>query len=133
MRSSGSLLSLVFLAALASAPLDTLHAQDRLASKGDYQKYIDPLLDVRDFGITFSDGGAADASILEPFHWDETNHHFQYDRPPDAVIALEGLGANAIPLLIDCLNDGRVTAARFNRTTDAKSINVPVGYLSSIS
>jgi hypothetical protein len=106
---------LTFLIAFLFIPFAVLNAQSRIASRADYRKYIDPLLDVRDFGITFSDGGAADASILEPW--------------PAQVIALQGLGEKMVPLLIDCLDDGRVTAARFKKITDSKSMNIPVGYL----
>jgi hypothetical protein len=121
-------MALAFVVSVAAIPSQTLRAQDRLADKAQYQAYIDPLVTVKDFGIDFSDSGAADVSIVQPFHWDSF-HHIQYDRPPDAVIALAALAAKAVPLLIDCLDDGRLTAARFSRTSDNTSMNVPVGYL----
>lgn len=126
-RISSQPISLILLTVLASVFSPTLVAQQRLASKSDYDKYIGAMLEVKDFGITYSEDGAADASILAPWHME--NSHFQLDRPPDAVIALEGLGAKSLPLLIDCLNDGRVTAARFDGSSITKPMNVPVGYL----
>lgn len=119
---------LAFFAVLLPTPFE-VHAQNRLASTPDYHKYIDPLLDVKDFGIIYVDDGAADASILVPFHFDEATRNIQYDRPPDQVVALQALGEKMVPLLIDCLDDGRVTAARFNGSRGTKSMNVTVGYL----
>ena len=121
-------MALVIAAGLVATSSQTIGAQAHLTDKMEYGKYIDPLVTVKNFGIDFSDGGAADASILQPFHWDNMNH-IRYDRPPDEVIAIETLGVKAVPLLIDCLNDGRLTAAHFNRTRDNKSMNVAVGYL----
>ncbi len=115
------------LAVLGFVSSQTLWAQQRLASKTDYDKYIGALLAVKDFGISYSEDGAADASILEPFHWEGSN--IQYDRPPDAVVGLESLGARSVPLLIDCLTDGRLTAAHFDGGSITKPMSVPVGYL----
>jgi hypothetical protein len=127
MRKSLHVLFAMSLTALIFVSSEASRAQMRLVSRSDYDKYIGALLAVKDFGISYSEGGAADASILEPFHWEDSN--IKYDKPPDAVIALESLEARSIPLLIDCLNDGRLTAARFDGGSITKPMNVPVGYL----
>ena len=87
-------------------PVGSLWATEppgRLSSGADYHKYVDPLVTVADFGIQYSDDGAADASVLFPRT--DTN---PYDRPRDPVIALVRLRKRSVPLLIDCLSDGRV-------------------------
>jgi hypothetical protein len=127
MRKSLHVFYAIFLTAMIFVASESLEAQQKLISKSDYDKYVGALLAVKDFGISYSEGGAADASILEPFHWEGSS--IQYDKPPDAVIALESLEARSIPLLIDCLNDGRITAARFDGGSITKPMNVPVGYL----
>ena len=40
-----------------------------------------------------------------------------------------GHPAKSLPLLIDCLDDGRLTNMRFDGNTITKAMNVPVGYL----
>src|SRR5271165_4672954 len=101
-------------------------AQTRLSSETNYHKYIDPLLEVKDFGTHYIEDGAADASVLTPF---ERSSTFQYDRPSDPVIELVRLGAKSIPLLIDCLDDGRLTTVRFDGNTITRPMSVPVGYV----
>ena len=49
--------------------------------------------------------------------------------PRDPVLAVVRLGAKSTPLLIDCLSDGRTTAARFAGNTVSKPMQVPVGYV----
>jgi hypothetical protein len=101
-------------------------AQTRLASKADYHKYIDPLVEVKDFGTHYSEDGAADASVLFP---DERSSTFHYDRPSDEVISIVRLGAKGVPLLIDCLTDGRLTTMQFDGNNITKAMSEPVGYV----
>lgn len=120
-RPSGSMrLVLVHLLLCGSS----LVGQSSLSSKTDYRKYIDPLLNVDDFGIEYVDDGAADATVLFP--QEAANPP---GRPRDAVISLIRLGSKSIPLLIDCLNDSRVTSVRFQGNNMVRPMNVPVGYV----
>lgn len=99
------------------------NVQKPLASQQEYHKYIDPLLEVKDFGGYFDDA-AADASILFP-----GNSTHPSDRPNDPAVALVRLGEKGTPLLIDCLSDGRVTNIRFGGNYITKPMSVPVGYV----
>lgn len=99
------------------------HTRD-LASKAQYLQYIDPLVKVKDFGMSYYEDGAADASVLFPRNSDNP-----YDKPRDPVIALVRLGAKSFPLLIDCLDDRRVTTVRFEGNNITRPMNVPVGYV----
>jgi len=119
------ILPLVCLAVLLRAPVCAF-SQKPLASKEDYKKYIEPLLKEKDFGTHYVEDGAADASVLTPT---ERSPTFHLDRPSDAVIELVRLGAKSVPLLIDCLGDGRLTSVRFDGNTITKAMNVPVGYV----
>ena len=98
--------------------------KQRLSSKADYQKYVDPLLEVKSFGIHYYEDGAADATVLFPST--ETN---PFDRPRDPVLALVRLQAKGFPLLIDCLDDGRVTNVDFGGNTITRPMKAPVGYV----
>ena len=98
----------------------------RLAPAADYHSYIDPLLGVEDFRTRYYEDGAADATVLFP----------QNDQPPPnllkpqkPVIALVRLGKRSLPLLIDCLGDGRITTMRFEGNKITQPMNVPVGYV----
>jgi hypothetical protein len=95
----------------------------RLTNDADYHRFIDPLLTVTDFGISYSEDGAADASVLFPSESDP------YERPRDSVLALVHAGRAAFPALIDCLIDPRVTSVRFNGNRNTRQMNVPVGYV----
>ena len=102
-------------------------AQKRLSSTKDYDTYINPLAAGTDLGIEYSEDGAADATVLYPL----SNGHDStsvYRRPSDAVISLVRLGQRSIPLLIDCLGDGRVTGVLF-QSAMTKPMRVPVGYV----
>jgi hypothetical protein len=112
--------------ALLLAPVCAF-SQKPLASKEDYQKYIEPLLQEKDFGTHYVEDGAADASVLTPMSRRGTTLHL--DRPSDPVIRLVRLGAKSLPLLIDCLSDGRIASIRFDGNTITKPMNVPVGYV----
>ena len=116
---------LVCMAVLLLAPVCAF-SQKPLASKEDYQKYIEPLLKEKDFGTHYVEDGAADASVLTPT---ERGLTFHLDRPSDPVIKLVRLGAKSVPLLIDCLGDGRVTSVRFDGNTITRAMSVPVGYV----
>lgn len=101
-------------------------AQNRLASEADYHKYIDPLLEVKVFGTHYLEDSAADAAVLVPFERSSTFHH---EGPSEPVIELIHLGPKSVPLLIDCLDDGRITTVRFEGNTIRKPRDVPVGYV----
>jgi len=90
-----------------------------------YKKYIEPLLDVRDFHIKYYADGAADATVTHP----EPEEGSDTSRPPvQQVVALMKNRSITVPLLIDCLNDGRITSARFDGER-ASALEVPVGYV----
>lgn len=91
---------------------------NRLSSKADYQKYIDPLLEVKDFGIEYTEDGAADATVLDSSRV-----------TPESVIAVLRLKAQGLPLLIDCLNDGRLTSISFGGNATTREMKVPIGYV----
>lgn len=125
MRNWKHSMPLVCMAVLLLAPVCAF-SQKPLASKEDYQKYIEPLLKEKDFGTHYIEDGAADASVLTPT---ERGPTFHLDRPSDPVIKLIRLGAKSVPLLIDCLSDGRVTSVRFDGNTITRAMSVPVGYV----
>jgi hypothetical protein len=95
-----------------------LFGQTKLASSSEYHKYVDPLLKIEDFGISYSEDGAADATVLFP--------NSGTGRPVEPVIALVRLRQKGFSLLIDCLSDSRLTSASFGGNTIMK---VPVGYI----
>jgi hypothetical protein len=125
MHSPKHILLLAFVGTVLLVPVRTI-AQKRLATNADYHSYIDSLLEVKDFGTHYVEDGAADASVLFPT---ERTPIFHLDRPSDEVIVLVQLGNKSIPLLIDCLGDGRLTTVRFNGNMTTKFMNVPVGYV----
>jgi hypothetical protein len=98
-------------------------AQQRLSTPAQYAKYMDALLQVKDFGTHYYDDGAADATVL--FLSDKV----PWESPRDAVLAFVRLGRASLPLLIDCLDDGRLTAIRFDGNITTRPMNVPVGYV----
>jgi hypothetical protein len=111
------LLALLLLAAPESAG-------QRQSTQAQYTKYVDALLQVKDFGIHYYDDGAADATVLFVY-----SDKVPLDSPPDAVLSFVRLGGGGLPLLIDCLDDGRLTAARFDGNVTTREMNVPVGYV----
>jgi hypothetical protein len=113
-----------FLAVLLLAtPVSTV-AQRRTSAPARYAKYIDALVHVKDFGTHYYDDGAADATVLFL-----QGDRVPLDSPPDAVLDMVRLGGDSLPLLIDCLSDGRLTAIRFDGNATTKAMNVPVGYV----
>jgi hypothetical protein len=116
---SGLCGALILLGALG-APAE----EKRLSRSAEYQKYIDPLLHVKEFGFHYYDDGAADATVLFP--QSDTN---PWQRPRDPVVALVRLGPKSFPLLIDCLGDGRLTTVEFDGNTTTRPMKVPVGYV----
>ncbi len=87
--------------------------------QSDYAKYIAPILAIRDFGIAYAEDGAADATVLFP----------PDEKLRDPISELVRLGYRSVPLLIDCLDDGRTTSASFRGSTVSKPMNVPLGYV----
>jgi hypothetical protein len=98
----------------------------RLSSPDQYQRYIDPLVKVDDFGTAYYEDGAADATVL----FAQSNKPpYDYQRPAAPVIELVRLRDRGFPLLIDCLSDGRLTRMRFGGNSITKPMNVPVSYV----
>jgi hypothetical protein len=89
-----------------------------------YKKYIEPLLSVRDFHMSYADDGAADATVTCPGDCS--------DRAPSSVPEVATLMKNptiTVPLLIDCLDDNRLTSVRFVDNEMIHPMQVPVGYV----
>lgn len=99
-------------------------AQPRLTDPKTYKRYIDPLLLVKDFGTTYFDDGAGDATVLFP-----PSHRDEYPMPAKSVLDILRLREKAFPILIDCLADGRLTHARFGGNSITKEMLVPVGFV----
>lgn len=95
-----------------------LENDQALSSRADYTTYIEPIRAVDDFGVEYSEDGAGDATVLLP-----------RDKVREPILALLQLGQRGIPLLIECLVDGRVTAVRFNGNTVSRPMRVPLGYV----
>ena len=98
-----------------------------LAKRVEYHPYIDPLVDVQDFRVSYFEDGAADAERL--FSPQGSEAPYSYLVPVNAVVDLVRLGGPSIPLLIDCLSDGRITNVQFRGNTITRDMNVPVGYV----
>ncbi len=98
--------------------------EKRLSTTADYEKYIAPLLSVKDFGMHYYDDGAADASVIYP-----SSASNVYERPLDPISSLIRLGKKSHPLLIDCLSDERLTAVWFAGNTTTREMRVPLGYV----
>jgi len=101
-------------------------SQKRLVPAAEYHRYVDALLEVNDFGAHYYEDGAADASVLFP---ESPQAPYDYKRPPEPVIALIRLRERALPVLIDCLDDGRVAKIVFEGNKLTRPMNVPVGYV----
>jgi len=101
-------------------------ATEKLATAGEYHRYIDPLLGVTDFEAHYYEDGAADATVLFPEGTQPPKTHL---RPPEPVVELVRLRDRSLPLLIDCLDDGRVTTMRFEGNKITQPMNVPLGYV----
>jgi len=90
-----------------------------------YKRLIEPLLAVPDYGTHYFDDGAADATVTCP-------HGCNVDSdigPVPAVAALMKNPSIAVPLLIDCLSDGRQTSLMFDGNAMTRPMKVPVGYV----
>ena len=120
-----SLIHPLILLFLALLPLAASATQPRLAGVALYHRYIDPLLGVKDFRTHYFEDGAADATVLFP----QGDKDHPYPLPVDPVITLVRLREKSIPLLIDCLADGRMTSVRFDGNAITRPMNVPLGYV----
>jgi len=98
----------------------------KLAAPAEYHRYIDPLLEVKDFRTRYYEDGAADATALFP---ESSQPPYGYLMPPAPVIALVRLKDRGLPLLIDCLSDGRITSMRFQGNRTTQPMNVLLGYV----
>lgn len=98
----------------------------KLTAPAEYHRYIDPLLGVMDFRTHYYEDGAADATVLFP---EGSQAPYDYLAPPASVVALGRLRERGIPLLIDCLSDGRITSMRFDGNRVTRPMSVPVGYV----
>jgi hypothetical protein len=111
---------------ILSWTLVALPPEAKLSSADAYRRSINPLLEVTDFRISYFEDGAADASVLFP----ESNQKpYEYLMPAEPVAALVRLRDKGVPILIDCLSDGRITRMRFGGNTITQPMNVPVGYV----
>ena len=84
----------------------------------------DVLLAAGDLGNVYVEDGAADGTVMQ------IGRYGQVEKPHPAVASIVALGAKSIPLLIDCLDDVRLTSATFKGGfTREKLLRVPVGYV----
>jgi hypothetical protein len=98
----------------------TSASPQKLATAADYHRYIDPLLQVNNLGTDYFEDGAADATVIFP----------SGDLPRAPPVAeLVHLGTKSLPLLIDCLSDGRLTKIQFEGNAITRKMNVPIGYV----
>jgi len=74
--------------------------------------------------MEYFEDGAADASVLYPY-----DSKGAYLLPADAVLSFLALQQRSLPVLIDCLNDGRLTNAVFDGNRITERMRVPVGYV----
>ena len=94
-------------------------AQDKPVRPGD-QKYIDALVATQNLGKLYVEDGAADGSVLQ-------GHGSNLPASVSDVIELK---ERAIPVLINCLSDTRLTSATFEGGfLRGKPIRTPVGYV----
>lgn len=117
MRSPQSVIGLISMLICGSS--HTVAGEGTLGRRSDYTRYVDPILTVRDFGTRYTEDGAGDASVL----------YGSNGKTPEPILTLIRLGPQSVPLLIDCLTDGRVTSMRFSGNTVSKPMNVPIGYV----
>ena len=116
----------ILVLAICVARTPALAHPTRLSSAEDYRQYIDALIQVPDFGTRYIEDGAADATVVAPERMEPPYGSV----PPVAPVAeLLRLGLRGLPVLIDCLSDGRITSMRFDGNTITKAMNVPVGYV----
>ena len=84
-----------------------------------------PLLRVPDFHMHYYDDGAADATVTCP----NDCEGFPSPSPVPEVALLMKNPTITVPLLIECLTDGRRTNAQFDGNTTTYPMKVPVGYV----
>jgi len=111
---------------ISSWSLSALPPEAKLSTPGAYRHSIDPLLNVTDFRTSYYEDGAADASVLFP---ESSQKPYEYLMPAEPVAALVRLHDRGLPLLIDCLSDGRITRMRFEGNAITQPMNVPIGYV----
>jgi hypothetical protein len=116
----------VFVVLLIFLPNSVWATQPKLASAADYHRYIDAFLDVKDFGTYYFEDGAADATVL--FH-EGTHAPYGQLPPAEPIIALLRLRERAFPILIDCLDDTRITSIHFDGNNMVHPVSVPLGYV----
>jgi hypothetical protein len=105
--------------------LSPLFAQQSPARSKAYQSAIDPLVQYSGFGETYFEDGAADGTVLET-KLDKNNDPLPLPAPVKRIAAL---GAQAFPLLVECLSDARTTSATFSGGYSREPVKVPVGYV----
>ena len=77
-------------------------------------KYVDALAAAKDLRVAYNDDGAGDGSVLQS--------------PVPEVKDVLNLGSEAVPLLIEHLDDTRLTVAVFNGR-EQRNKRVPVGHI----
>jgi hypothetical protein len=100
--------------------------QAKILTRDAYRRYIYPLFKVTSFGASYYEDGAADASLLFP---ESSEPPYDYRSPAMAFVTLSQLGERSLPLLIDCLSDGRITRMRSSGNTIIRSMNVSDGHV----
>jgi hypothetical protein len=100
----------------------TPQAMPQQVQSAAYKHFIEPLLTAPDFHTSYYEDGAADATVTCPGPCDGQSS------PIPVVSALMNSSA-VVPLLIDCLNDGRLTSIHFDGNATTRPMQVPVGYV----
>jgi hypothetical protein len=111
-------IALVILTAFLISASQTISGAQRHSTKIKSDHYIDALVSYPNFGRVYVEDGAADGSVTSP------------RSPSQPVKDVLDLGPKAIPLLIEHLDDTRLTSALFEGGfTWGKPIRVPVGHV----
>jgi hypothetical protein len=87
---------------------------------------VDALAKTPGLGAVYSDDGAADGTVMV-----SAGEQGPVENPIPAVKAIVDLGDKALPLLVGCLSDTRLTSATMtfqHGNAQAKPVPVPVGY-----
>ena len=91
----------------------------------EHGRFVDALVNTPSIGPIYADDGAGDGTIMVADQQQGERQH-----PFPAVKAIVDLGDKALPLLIDCLGDTRITSATMifqAGNPHAKPVPVPVG------
>jgi len=118
-------ISRILLVLVATSPLLAQSVVKPKSAVHGSRRYVDALVALPNLGPVYYDDGAADGTIMVP-----TGRQVPVARHLPAVKAIVDLGDASLPVLIDCLNDTRITSATMTfkgGDPDAKPVPVPVG------